>query len=159
MEQNPTRKSRLSSGQFAQRTVIELKRSRWHARLITLMHVCTGIVVAMSAFPGQILFFLELIVLASLVIALHRSRRKTGVISLRRSGELWFRPSYDSSWSRVEVDWAFASGWLIVLGLSGNHAARPVRLVCFPDSVQQGDFRRLAIFTRLHGPSSAKHAG
>lgn len=158
MEQNPTRKSRLSSGRFKQRIVIELDRSRWHARLIILAHVFTVVVVALASLPAPLLYIAEFSVLASLTNALHRIRHVHAAISVPLAGELKIRTNPDRSWVQVDIQSVFISGWLIVITLREQHASGSIRLVCFPDSVLPDEFRRLAIYLRLYGPASARRA-
>ena len=148
MEQTPTRKSRQSSGQYAQQTIIELHSSNRHRILILLAHSCAAGLLPWATFPIGGLVISSLFITASLFLSLQSSGSTGIALSLRQAGNLYLRAGVDAEWQKAVMTSAFVAGWLIVLTLSGRR-----RVVCFPDSMEKNDFRRLLVFIRLHGPA------
>lgn len=89
-----------------------------------------------------------LFIAMSLFLSLQSSGSAAITLSLRQAGNLYLRTDDDTAWQKAVITSAFVSSWLIVLTLSGRR-----HVVCFPDSMERDDFRRLTVFIRLHGPA------
>ena len=158
MEQTPTGKSRRLSGRSGPRTIIELSPSNQHRYLIIAVHVCAGCAIPWIALPVSYLIVIGLLILISLFIALKISSREPDSISLRQNGDMFIRTGGDTQWCHVDISSAFVAGWLIVLKLSDESTRKQGRLVCFPDSMSDDEFRRLTVFVRLHGPACRRNS-